>query len=583
MGQPGRVKTGLCRWIGRMLISYGCLAAMASVSIGGDQAAPVNPAKQVTNHLEAGEFGLAMAQALAAAPQEQTALLKQIADAQAAAGDQAAAQGTLRRTARTNPGINARPDQTNLSGGGMGLMQLVRLIQQSTPGKWEDEGGEGGRISTTMGMPMGVKVSPEGLLQRVASADQSGQLSGMSLRARKADLNQDISQASALRMVSLTRLERAVARRIEEGQPVTESMSQLAGLSQVKYVFVFPEAQEVVVAGPANAWHYNAQGQPISMNDGRPTLQLDDLVTVLRTFASGETHFGCSINTRDENVKNVMQFVEASNANGPLDSSMRKNWLGELQKRLGRQDVVVWGVPGDSRVARVIVEADYRMKLIGVDKIDAGKDIPSYFDLLSAHQQKNAPAMEALRWWLTLKLDAVLHSPDKSVYEIQGSSVLCQSENQFLTAEGKHVPTGQSEPMNRTFAENFTNNYNKLAAKDLIFADTQNIFDMALCAALIKNQNLDKKASWNMGVFAPGGAYSPASYSVPKEIDSVMNHRVYNQRNIVVQVAGGVTANVMTVATDNQVNKESAELATVGATAKAPELPVGRWWWDVAR
>lgn len=356
-------------------------------------------------------------------------------------------------------------------------------------------------------------------------------------------------------------------------------MAQLAGLSQVKYVFVYPEANEIVLAGPADAWQYNSQGQAVSVSDGRPTLQLDDLVTVLRTFARGQGSFGCSINTRDEGVKALKEYVEKSNGKGISDTATR-GWVSQLQKKLGRQDVVVWGVPADSRVARVIVEADYRMKLIGIDKLDAGKAIPSYFDLLPTTQQKDPPPMDALRWWLTMQFDSVLHSADKNVFEIQGSSVLCQSENQLLTAEGKHIPTGKAETTNRLFAENFTKNYSKLAAKDLVFADTQNIFDLALCSALIKHEHLDARTNWDFGVFAPNGSYTAATYFVPKEIDSVVNHRVYRDHQIVVQVAGGVTANVMSAATDPKLNKAAPELENVGNASKAPQLPVGRWWWD---
>ena len=191
--------------------------------------------------------------------------------------------------------------------------------------------------------------------------------------------------------------------------------------------------------------------------------------------------------------------------------------------------------------------------------------------------------MDALRWWLTLQCDAVLHSNDKNVFEIQGSSVLCQSENQLITADGKHVPTGQSEPTNRLFAQNFTANYSKLAKKDLVFADAENVFDMALCSALIKHEGLTGRVGWNYGVFAPDGAYAPASFAVPTEVESVVNHRVYRGRDIVVQAAGGVRCNVMTVAKDANRNKLDAELDTVGNTAKAPQLPEGRWWWDVTK
>lgn len=57
--------------------------------------------------------------------------------------------------------------------------------------------------------------------------------------------------------------------------------------------------------------------------------------------------------------------------------------------------MIVWGVPADSRVARVIVEADYRMKLVGINKLDVGKDVPGYFDLLPVSQQKIQPTMDA--------------------------------------------------------------------------------------------------------------------------------------------------------------------------------------------
>jgi hypothetical protein len=348
----------------------------------------------------------------------------------------------------------------------------------------------------------------------------------------------------------------------------------------VKYVFVYPESNDIVIAGPAAGWDYDNQGQPVSRADGHPTLQLDDLVTVLRTFARGEADFGCSINTRDSGVKELKEFVEKSQT--VRSAGETGKFVNQLQKKLGRQDVVVWGVPSDSRVARTIVEADYRMKLIGIDKLDAGKEIPSYFDLLPATQQAGAQGIDALRWWMTPRADGISHSADKCSFELQGSSVLCQSENQKLAADGKKIPTGQSEATNRLFAEKFTANYAKLAAKDPVFADLQNIFDLALCSAVIQNEQLTEKAGWNYGVFAPNGAYSPAHYSVPKEVDSVVNHRVYRKTDVVIQVAGGVTSNALSMARDRNLRKTDAQLESVGTGAKAGSLPVGRWWWDAA-
>ena len=575
MVQLGRLTAGK-NFFGRLFTLGGCLIALASATMGAESAVTAARSRQVADHLNSGEFGPAMAEALAApSPDERSTLLKQVATAQQAAGETDAAAGTFRRIPRT---MKRASDLGVLRGGAQAdFMTLMMLIRQNTQAKWEEDDGEGGAMTP---FQTGVRVSPTGLLQRLSSEEKSGQLTSVAVQARKADLNEDVSHTSELRMVSLTRLERAVARRIEEGLPVPETMAQLAGLAQVKYVFAIPETNEIVIAGPAHAWQYNEQGQPVSSVTGRPTLQLDDLVTVLRTFARGNADFGCSINTRDEGVKTLKEFVEKSQAKGPVSDLAVRSWVKQIQQKLGRQDVVVWGVPGESRVARVIVEADYRMKLIGINKINAGKDIPGYFDLLPVAQQKIQPNMDALRWWLTVKCDAVLHSADKNVFEIQGSSVLCLSENQLVTADGKHLPTGQSEPTNRLFAQNFTASYSKLAQKDLVFADAQNIFDMALCSALIQHEDLRGKAGWNMGVFAPNGAYAPAIYPVPKEVDSVVNHRVYRGRDIVVQAAGGVRCDVMSLAKDSAKNKPEAELDSLSTTVKALQLSVGRWWWD---
>ena len=555
---------------------------MSDLLSAADQPTSDDVTNRVAAHLAAGEFGpaLSLIQQLDD-PVQRDGLLLSVADAQQAAGETVVTSRATHRS-RGRAGIGPRPGPDTMKGGGAqaDFATLIAMIQQNAGANWV-ETGEGDASATPY--PTGVQVAPNGLLQQLTNQEQQGVLASLGMHARKADLNADVARSSDLRLVSLTRLERAVAQRLADGEPVPETMAQLAGLSQIRYVMIDPVSHDIVIGGPAEGWQYNVQGQSVGSRSGRPTLHLDDLVTVLRTFVRGEQNFGCSINTRDAGVRALTDFVQQSQAHGPLNSSSVRNWVIQLQQKLGRQDIVIWGVPADSRVARVIVEADYRMKLIGIARLKAGKEIPSYFDLLASAPSKGNQTMDALRWWLTMKYDAVSHSADKTVFEIQGSSVLCQSENQFLTAEGKHVSTGASEPTNRAFAENFTAHYNTLAARDLVFADMHNIFDLALVAALIQHEKLTEKSGWDLGVFAPGGDYVTARYAVPKEIESVVNHRVYGGKDIVVQVAGGVQGDVMSVVTDDKKTPESPRLGSMAQTAKPPELPVGRWWWDAAR
>ncbi len=568
----------------RLLLALGGLAVFpATTASAAPQFEEIQRAIQ--EHVQAGEFGPALTQALSVKdPEQQTQLLQEIAAAQTDSGESQGAASTLRRISNPRDRAQGMRQNSALRGGGAqfnpaALMNLIR----NNAGDEEDWDVDGSRQPMSP-FQLGVRVSPGGVLERITAKEQSRTLAELGLRARQADLNRDLARSSELRMVSLTRLDQELAEHLANGRSVPASMAFLAGITKVQYIFVFPETGEIVIGGPAEGWEYNAVGQAVGRESHAPTLQLDDFVTVFRTFASGAVDFGCSINTRDDNVKAVMEYAAASLAKGPLNAgSGVKGFVNQIQNRLGRQDIVIWGVPADSRVARVIVEADYRMKLAGVDRLDTAKDVPSYFDLLPQELQKNPAPMEALRWWLTMKYDAVLHNSDKSVYEIQGASVLCQSENQLLTAEGKHLPTGKSEGVNRMFAEQFTASYEKLAQRDLVFADARNVFDLALVAALINKENLAAKANHEFQAFSQGGLYHPASYAVPKQVASVVNHRVYNGRDIVVQAAGGVRADLLSVLENPKTVQAAPELDSLASTVNTPERPEGRWWWDVAR
>jgi len=556
----------------------------APISQQADHPAPA-PRETIRAQLAAGEFGPALETAQAVVDARRRAqLLRLIADTEIEAGEFEAARTAVRRIPSGLQRTAGRPDaRQTLAGGtsGADFGPLIDLIQTQTSGPWLEIDAVGGTMKE---FESGVRVDPNGLLHRLTRQEQTRRLKQLGIDARVADLNEDMARSSSLRLVSLTRLEREISKRFDEGQPVLETMKHLAGLSVIRYVIVDPDQGEVIIGGPAEGWRYDERGLPVGAESGRPTLQLDDFVTVFRTFASGgEGFFNCLIVPRQENMRKLEAYVARSNARGPIRAGGGvRSWVRSMQGTLGEQDVRVNGVPLDSRVARVIVEADYRMKLIGIDKLDGG-DIPSYFDLLPLSQETAPTATIGLRWWMTMKYDTVMHSADRDIFELQGSSVLCLSEDEMITADGKRIHTGKSSPTNRLFAANFTQHYAELAQRDTVFADMQNIFDLSLVAALIRNERLDERTGWDPGVFAAGGAYRPVRYEPPKTVMSVANHRVYNGRDVVVQVAGGVRADLMSVVEDRNVFREAKRLENVAGHGKAPQLPAGRWWWDAGR
>ena len=565
-------------------LTLGIAASSLSPAQAAGTASDDELRNQVAAHLEFGEFQRAATLARQADDElVQSQLLNLVADAQMKAGDFAAALGSI----RTMPDYQERQiasseysRQHALAGGAQAdFDSLIMLIMSETNGMWEEADGSGGTITE---FEQGVRVEPSGVLRKLTSKEHSGRLEELGIQAREALLNGDIATVADMRVISLTRLEQAVSKRLSEGRAPTVSMRLLGGLTKIENVFVYPEDGEIVLAGPAEPWKYNDNGVAIGEVSGRPVLQLDDFVTILRSFSSSrQKFFSCSINPRQEGLKQLKDYVAAT-SNRPLSPGRVKGWTNNLQQQLGMQDIVYSGVDPESRVARVIIEADYRMKLIGIGKYDFAKNvaIPSIFDLMTAQEQK-ASKLDALRWWLTMKYDAVLHTADENGFEFVGSSVLCQSENQLLNDLGQQVQTGKSEGSNLTFAQKFTQQYAELAKQDVVFADLQNVFDLALVAAILRHEGAAERAGWDFGSFSNDGAYLINRFNAPTEVESVVNHRVFRGRDIVVQVAGGVRVDLAAVLDNEAVTRQGVRIVASAEKARgAEDLSDRRWWWD---
>ncbi|MGV2341917.1 MAG UNVERIFIED_CONTAM: hypothetical protein LVR18_50785 [Planctomycetaceae bacterium] len=91
---------------------------------------------------------------------------------------------------------------------------------------------------------------------------------------------------------------------------------------------------------------------------------------------------------------------------------------------------------------------------------------------------------------MTVGYDAIQMSPDQSAFEFTGRSVRCLSENQFVDNDGTRKSTGKVDGANAEFARLFTENLPALAEQDPVFADLQNIFDLALATTLISTMDL---------------------------------------------------------------------------------------------
>lgn len=570
------------------------VAVAAMVAADRVAAEPATPERAIAAHLAAGEFAPALRMAEqtgdAAERDRQLAL---IAGAQRRAGATSAAVQTAGRIAGSALRADAYADAAivpderaqNFGGGAEPDFESVMELITSTvaPPTWTDVGGAG----SIKGFANGVYIDADGLLHKLdRTADTKGALDLLRAEANapRSDLPAgDVRRVSRLRKVSLPRLERAVAARAALGHSPDDAMRQLAGLSKIEYVFVYPETGDLVLAGPAGPTRVDNEGRIVNVKSGRPVLQLDDLVVVLRhVLARDDTMFGCSITPTEEGLAATRRFAEeAGRQKLAAGEKARDKWIAGLRSALGKQKIDVFGIDPQTRVAQVLVEADYRMKLVGLGLEEGVLGVPSYMSSVRVGTDGSLPALDVLRWWFTLDYDAIAATEKRDAFALRGQGVRVMSENQFLAATGKRQGTGESSPANGEFAHNFTKHFAELAGKYPVYAELQNLCDAALVAAVIKSDKLDDAAGWEMAWLGDDKRYAVAKSSAPQTVDTVAAHRMIGGKHIVAAVSGGVRIEPAKFASGEQIQTtKSNSLAGELKSSRPAEVAAERWWWD---
>lgn len=504
---------------------------------------------------------------------ERAAVLAQIRDAGAGAASAGAANLTSAASSGA-PGGGAQAD----------FESLIELITTTvSPTSWDDVGGSG----SINPFPTGVLVDADGLLRATTRSHDDTRLAQIRSAAVEQPTDDRTAPTDGLRKVSLTRLEMHLQLRLAAGLAPDVEMLALAGLERVSFLLVYPETGDLVMVGPARPWHIDSQGQPVTTATGRPVLRLDDLVVLLRHFRRQPlATFGCAITPSTEGLAAAQQWL-ASPAREKL-AGRPAALFGEVRRQLGAQRIEVFGLPPESRAARVLVEADYHMKLIGLGLTPSVEELPSYLAMIDPHGSEELPALDVLRWWFTLDQGAVAASADRRAFEFVGRLVRLQSENEMLSDRGERIHTGRSEPLNAAFTTRFTEHYQQLAARYPIYADLENAFNLALVASLIEREGLADDCDWHMTGFGDDAWYAPARTRTPATVESVAHHRVIvdraaRRKHTIGAVSGGVwvdtTKWLERKPADAKATVELAKLRSQHAAAPA----IGkhdRWWWD---
>jgi len=428
----------------------------------------------------------------------------------------------------------------------------------------------------------GIVIDANGVLRTQVVPHAS--LSGERLKAAVAALPADLQSRSPLRKVALSRLEAEVAQAAASGRGIPDELAKLAGLTRVQYVFIYPAAGsgqdaapgEVVIAGPAEPWTSDATGRVVGLATGAPTVLLEDLATAIRAFPPGQPgdrSIGCSIDPTQEGLAAMQSFLRKLGRVNPKASA--SDIVHGMRESLGPQRIRIDGVSPSSHFAQVMVEADYRMKLIGIGLEPAPVKMNSWIELTSA----GGVAANALqRWYFMPDYQCVRVSEDDLAFELVGRGVKLVGADEAVLPDGRRMTADRADRSSKTFTETFTRKYPEIAGRSPVYAQLRTLIDLAVLAAYLQEHDAYGRAHWDAAALRDEQICATERFQPPLIVEPAIN-AVWRGNRLLTPIGGGVSLQPrMALDSPNLLMDDKGTVAA--AREEALTIPAGRWWWD---
>lgn len=415
-----------------------------------------------------------------------------------------------------------------------------------------------GIAGTRIGAVGGVKIDPDGVFSLASRNETSSSLNELKKELKL--VPEEFNADGALRVVSLKRLEAALAEALKSGEMLPEEMQYLAGIQRIEYIFADEASHDILIAGPGESWKADQDGNIVGVKSGRPVVRLEDLIVALRaTFGDKPETISCSIDPTQEGVARYNQLMARG---GKTD-------LNAIKKALGLQAITITGVSGSSRLARVLVSADYQMKRLAMDLTASPvKGMPSYMDLLSKSGGLNSEAMP--RFWLACNYEPLAKSQDGLAWQLRGAGVKAETGGDIYSADGSRTDTGKASPLGQEWANSMTKNYDAISKEMPIFGELRNVMDLCVISALMRRENLMAKAGCELPLLTSSASeLQPSVLPVPKTTPTIVS-----TAKKLVQASGGVQIDAFGAAEKSETVAAVQDIRTqiVAADTK-------KWWW----
>ncbi len=358
---------------------------------------------------------------------------------------------------------------------------------------------------------------------------------------------------------------------MSSGSDLPDEIKYMAGIQRLQYVIVQPDSGDILLAGPGEGWTVDAAGNVVGQTTGRPVLRFEDLIVALRTAEAANQEYGISVSI-NPTAEGVARYNELKKVIQRQGRGFNPDMKPGIEQALGHQDISLTGIPTDSRMAQVLVAADYHMKRLAMGLEPAAiEGLPSVLDMA---QSRGKGLDLTPRFWLECSYDSVKKSEDGLTWELSGPGARAMTENEVLTASGETKKI-KDHPVAVQWAKTMSDKFSELANADPVFAELQNVMDMAVVAAIIEKHGFLETAGLELPHISGGNdAVAMPKWSVPETVSTECSF-VQIRNSWMVTASGGVQVDswavLENVTTDNSI-------AAIAATART--MASDSAWWN---
>jgi hypothetical protein len=370
-------------------------------------------------------------------------------------------------------------------------------------------------------------------------------------------------------MISLKGIQAAMVEAAKSGKPLPEEVLLLGGLTRIEMVFVYPDKQDIVIAGPSEAWTIAKNGSIVGKDSGRAIVYLEDLVTAFKSVDSARTEgITCSIDPTPEGSQRLSTLLDSVKPGPGFNPA---NIEPAMREAFGLQVVSLTGLPKNSHMARIIFAADYQMKRYGMNLAEPPvKGLPSYIEMI----RSRAVSAPQSRWWMECDYDAVQHSQDGLAWKLSGRGIKTLTEAEVIENDGSRKQTAKKDALAQKWADMFTDKMDELSTKDPIFGELQNIMDTCVVAAIVRGRDLEGKSGLDLSVLSgKTPTVELGNFNTPNQIEPQCSF-LKTSAGWVVTTSGGVSVDSWSVASKTEVNDDLA-----GVRASVDRSSADSWTW----